>query len=111
VAVEGVTEIGDALVDVFLRAVDENRPRLRALAEWISEAAQPPRGVRLVTDDGAEYTGVIVVECNRPVVMLALRVGAASHRESPPSPRHATPYASPYERPMWSAYDEDGPVR
>lgn len=106
-----VDGIGDALVDVFLRAVDESRPRLRAMAAWLADVAQPPRGVRLVTDDGAEYTGIIVVEGNRPVVMLALRVGAASHREPRQAPAYAAPYATPYERPLWSAYDDDGPIR
>lgn len=77
------------------------------LAEWIADAAQPPRGVRLVADDGSEFSGVVLVERNRPVLMLALRVGAASQRE----PRPQAPYATPYERPLWSPYDEDGPIR
>jgi len=102
-----VNDIGDALVDALLRAVDEGRPRLRAMADWIADVAQPPRGVRLVADDGSEFSGVVLVERNRPLLMLALRVGAASQRE----PRPQAPYATPYERPLWSSYDEDGPIR
>lgn len=79
------------------------------MAEWIADAAQPPRGVRLVADDGSEFSGVVLLERNRPVLMLALRVGAASHPM--PAPRQQAPYATPYERPLWSSYDEDGPIR
>jgi hypothetical protein len=104
-----VNDIGDAFVDALLRAVDEGRPRLRRMAEWIADAAQPPRGVRLVADDGSEFSGVVLLERNRPVLMLALRVAAASHPMPPPRPQ--VPYATPYERPLWSPYGEDGPIR
>jgi len=104
-----VDGLGDALVDALLRAVDEGRPRLRAMADWIADAAQPPRGVRLVADDGSEFSGAVLLERNRPVLMLALRVGAASHPM--PTPRPHAPYATPYERPLWSSYDEDAPIR
>ena len=76
------------------------------MADWIAEAAQPPRGVRLVADDGSEFSGLVLVERNRPLMMLALRVGAAARRE-----QWAPPYGAPYERSLWSPYDEDGPVR
>ena len=101
-----VDGLGDALVDALLRAVDEGRPRLRAMAEWIADAAQPPRGVRLVADDGSEFSGLVLVERNRPLLMLALRVGAAAPQE-----QRAPPYGTPYERSLWSPYGEDGPLR
>ena len=100
-----MNDIGDALVDVLLRAVDESRPRLRALAEWIADAAQPPRGVRLLAEDGSEFSGLVLVERNRPLMMLALRVGAAGSRDQ------WAPYGTPYERALWSRYDDDGPIR
>ena len=105
-AFEIVDGIGDALVDALLRGIDEGRPRLRAIADWIAEAAQPPRGVRLVADDGSEFSGLVLVERNRPLLMLAVRVGAAAPQEQWPPP-----YPTPYERPLWSSYDEDGPIR
>ena len=93
--------LGDALVDVLLRAVDQGRPRLRVVAEWIAEVARPPRGVRLVSDDGAEYSGVVLVEHNEPVLMLALCVSG---------PRHRTPRSAPYPRsfddPLWRSIDD-----
>lgn len=77
------------------------------MAEWIAETAQPPRGVRLMADDGSEFSGLVLVERNRPVLMLALRAGAASQREPRPPPN----YPTPYERQLWSSYDKDTPIR
>lgn len=68
--------VGEALVDVLLHTFVDGRPRVRRVADWITEAARPPAGVRLVADDGTEYTGIVLVEANRPRLMFALRVGA-----------------------------------
>lgn len=68
--------VGEALVDVLLHTFVESRPRVRRVVDWITEAALPPAGVRLVADDGTEYTGLVLVEANRPRLMFALRVGA-----------------------------------
>ena len=99
--------IGDALFDVLFGTIERARPRLRGVAAWLAEAAYPPHGVQFVADDGAEYTGVVVIERNRPVLMLAARVCAAR------SPPRAAPALrpEPYARPLWSSYDEDGPIR
>lgn len=71
-------------------------PRVRRVIDWIAEAARPPPGVRLVADDGTEYTGVVLVEANRPKLMFALRVGAAER------PREAQyPRQSPYLKPVF----------
>lgn len=68
--------IGEALVDVMLRSVVTGGPRVRRVVDWIVDGARPPIGVRLVADDGTEYTGFLLVEANRPRLMFALRVGA-----------------------------------
>lgn len=68
--------IGEALVDVMLHSIVTGGPRLRRVLDWIVDGARPPVGVRLVTDDGTEYTGFVLVEANRPRLMFALRVGA-----------------------------------
>lgn len=70
--------IGEALVDVLLDAVEEGRPRVRRVIDWIADVARPPPGVRLVADDGTEYTGLVLVEANRPRLMFALRVGVSN---------------------------------
>lgn len=76
--------VGEALVDVLLHTFVECRPRVRRVVDWITEAARPPAGVRLVADDGSEYTGIVLVEANRPRLMFALRVGAGA-RPAPPT--------------------------
>lgn len=92
--------LGDALIDVLLRAVDQGRPRLRVMAEWIAEVARPPRGVRLVAEDGAEYSGVVLVEHNEPVLMLALCVSGPRRREA------RVPYPRSFDDPLWRSIDD-----
>jgi len=96
-----VNGLGDALVDVLLRAVDQGRPRLRAVANWFAEVARPPRGVRLVSDDGTEYSGVVLVEHNEPVLMVALCVSGPRHRD----PRCA-PHQRSFDDPPWRSSDD-----
>ena len=96
--------LGDALVDVLLRAVDQGRPRLRVLADWLAEVARPPRGVRLVSDDGAEYSGVVLVEHNEPVLMLALCVSGPPHRGS-----RSMQYPRSFDDPLWRSIDDQLP--
>lgn len=69
----------------------------------MADVARPPRGVTLATDDGSEYTGVLLVERNRPVLMLAAQVGSAR-------PMTQSPVVTPdrYERPPRWALEEDG---
>jgi hypothetical protein len=92
--------LGDALVDALLRAVDQGRPRLRVVAEWIAEVARPPRGLRLVADDGAEYSGVVIVEHSEPVLMLALCVSGPRRREA------CAPHPRSFDDPLWRSIDD-----
>lgn len=66
--------IGEALVDALLLGI-KGHPRARRAVEWVGEVGRPPVGVRLVADDGAEYTGVVVVDANKPRLMFAIRGG------------------------------------
>lgn len=70
--------IGEALVDALLLGI-EGHPRLRRTVEWVGEVGKPPEGVRLVADDGAEYTGVVIVDANRPRLMFAVRSGKGAN--------------------------------
>lgn len=71
--------IGEALVDALLLGI-KGHPRVQRAVDWIADVAKPLGGVRLVADDGAEYTGVVVVDANRPRLMLAVRNGAGSSK-------------------------------
>ena len=78
--------IGEALVDALLIGI-EGHPRVQRAVEWIANVASPPEGVRLVADDGAEYTGLVFVDANRPRLMLAVPGGkgtTASARDAEP---------------------------
>jgi hypothetical protein len=74
VAIELVAELIGA---PLLEALRRRRPRLAARAEsaveWLRDAAEPPHGVKLVAEDGSVYTGLVIIERNAPVVMLAVR--------------------------------------
>lgn len=102
-----MSTVGDALLDVLLRTAERGPHRLRRFAGWVADVARPPRGVTLATEDGSEYTGVVLVERNRPVLMLAAQVGSArSMTRAPIVPAH------PYERPpRWALEEDDGLFR
>lgn len=56
-------------------------PHAEEIVERIREAARPPRGARLTTDDGHVYTGVLLVDRNDVVVMFAMRDARTTERE------------------------------
>jgi len=62
----------------------------------VRESARPPPGVELQSADGSTFTGLILVDRNRPVVMFAARY-ASPQRPSPPSPAYG--YGPPPGRP------------
>ena len=100
--------LGDALVDVLLRAVNYRRPKLRAVADWIVEVARPPRGVRLVADDGAEYSGLVLIEHNQPVLMFAVCVKGPRTVTSPSASRGSRPSYSPVlDESSWNDFNDD----
>ena len=73
--------VGDALVDVVLDGARDGRvSRMRRLLGWAAKLTKPPVGVRLVSDDGGAFTGFVIVENNKPIAMLAIRVGTTTHR-------------------------------
>lgn len=103
-----MNDVGDALVDVVLDGTHERRRRRwRDILEWFAAVAKPPTGVRLVSDDGDQFTGLVVVESNRPVLMLALCTGGTVRRD-PRSPYER--YMRPIDDELWSR-DPDDPFR
>ncbi len=61
--------LGQAIEAVTSRI---SRERSRTV-EWLREVTRPPPGLQLHAPDGSIYTGVIVFDSNRAVVVLALR--------------------------------------
>jgi hypothetical protein len=76
------------------------------MLDWLREAATPPPGVELFSADGAAFTGIVIVDRNRPIVMLAARQAPARRMSASPStPPSAPRYGSPYGQ--RSLFDED----
>lgn len=67
----------------------------RARPQWLARLgrlARPPRGLRLTADDGTTYTGVLLVDRNRLVVMFAVGEAPRTGDEEPM-----------FRRPEWEA--------
>lgn len=81
-----------AVLDALVAVAQGVAPALGAAAHRVREAARPPRGVELRSDDGSLFTGLVVVDRNVPVLLLAARVG---ERREAPRPPLVTPAAEP----------------
>lgn len=76
-----MSQAGEALVDAVLdTSKDAKVRRLEHLMKWVKRVSRPPLGVRLISDDGGRFTGIVIVDENKPLAMLALRVGGTSPR-------------------------------
>ena len=89
--------IGTPLVE----ALRERRPRLAKKAEqalgWLRDVAEPPAGIELRSEDGSTYTGLVILERSKPVLMLAVR-----HLPSPASARPPIITPPPIQRPLYN---------
>ena len=102
----GAETIGSAVIEVLRR----RQPRLAHQAEralgWLRDVGEPPRGVELRSDDGSTYTGFVIVERNKPLLMLAVR-----HQPAPASPGPPVITPAPVQRPLYGhdRIDPDAP--
>jgi hypothetical protein len=109
VALELAAEtIGSAVIEVLRRRRPALAHKAEAALEWLRVAAEPPRGIELRAADGSLYTGFVIVERNKPVLMLAVRqqagpVGERSPLVTPPPiqrPLYGRAYPDPND-PVW----------
>ena len=100
-ALELVAEIiGAPLIDIL----KSRRPGLRRHAAtavgWLRDRCEPPEGVELRSHDGSSYTGLVVVERNELVMMIAVKHPASFEAQRPPvitpAPRHTPPARQPF---------------
>ena len=72
---DGLVE--ELLGEALFTALRDLRHAIRAASDeavaWLRTAAQPPPNLRLVSDDGSTFTGMVLVERSDVVVMLAAR--------------------------------------
>lgn len=83
----------EALLDVLERAVQRCKPKIKDATEWLRQAATPPSNLTFTASDGAYYSGVVVLERSRAVLMFAVRAlpPANDQRASHPEPLHSDP--------------------
>ena len=78
----------DLIGEIFLDEIHRRSRRSKlaeALVDWLRGAARPPPGVQLESADGTLFTGLVIVDRNRPILMLAAR------QTSAPRPRYQSP--------------------
>ena len=61
--------IGEAIEAASVR-IAHRRSRT---VEWLRDVTRAPPGLRLETTDGSVYTGLVIFDSNRAVVVVALR--------------------------------------
>ncbi len=75
--------------------------RREEVLDWVRDASRPPDGLEVRTSAGETYSGIIVVDHNRVVAILAARHETAASpppRPSPPAP----PFQDPFCREPWT---------
>jgi hypothetical protein len=82
--------------------------QLAAFGGWLREVSTPPPGAELRVADGALYTGLVLVERNVVVAILASR---QDHALGPPrQPVHGAPSPWSPERPPEPRWRQDEPL-
>ena len=109
----------EILADGIRAALEERSTELasdlRAFSAWLREVLTPPAGAELRVPDGSSYTGIVVVERNVVVAILAFRQAyepprgqplEAPRSPGPPSPSRWSPEARPLE-PHWRQQEDE----
>jgi hypothetical protein len=82
--------LAEGLLSLFDRLLLRLRPNLNEAIDWIRDAATPPDHLEFKASDGAVYTGLVVLERSRAILMLAVRSGQFA-----PNPPLVTPHQTP----------------
>lgn len=72
--------LGGLFLDALIEAARSAIPMVREAGRRVREITEPPAGVTLNTPDGTLYSGVFIVENNKPLVMFAKRSDPAARR-------------------------------
>jgi hypothetical protein len=85
--------LADGLLSLFDRLLLRLRPNLNEAIDWIRDAATPPDHLEFKASDGAVYTGLVVLERSRAILMLAVRSQVpAPPIVTPPRPAYQPRY-------------------
>jgi hypothetical protein len=78
------TYLADAVIDVLSDAGSRSSSRW---SEWLADVTRPPEGLRVVSEDGAIYNGIVVVRKNQPIAALVMNVVERRASREPPVER------------------------
>ena len=101
--------LGEALLELVRQGPPRRVPPAAELLDWLREAVTPPPGVELFSADGAAFTGIVIVDRNRPIVMLAARQAPAPRMQTSPSIPPGSPRYGPHPYGQRSLFDDDDP--
>ena len=98
--------IGSAIIEALRRRQPTLAKKAERALEWLRDVAEPPRGVKLTSEDGSVYTGFVIIDRNRPILMLAVR-----HPAGPMVERAPVITPPPVQRPLYGQerIDPDAP--
>ncbi len=105
------TPLAEGLLALFDRLVTKLRPDVDRALDWLRDTATPPTSLEFRASDGALYTGVVVLERSRAILMLAVRnaqVPAPAPAFQPAYRPPASPAPSPAYQRRLHDLDEDG---
>ena len=99
--------IGSAAIEALRRRRPALANKAERALEWLRDVAEPPHGIELRAADGSTYTGFVIIDRNKPVLMLAVR-----HPPGPVVERAPVMTPPPIQRPLYGRPypDPDDPV-
>lgn len=65
--------IGEAFIDAIRNSRHRAAERARLAWRWLRRVAGAPPDLELVARDGSRYTGIVVVDHSRAVLLVAIR--------------------------------------
>lgn len=95
--------LAEGLLAVLDRVLLRMNPNLDRAFDWLRDAATPPADLEFKASDGALYTGLVVLERSRVILMLAVR-GPVSQ---PTPPRYEPPRYVPQPVRPREMFDDD----
>ena len=99
--------IGSAVIEALRRRRPALAKRAEQALEWLRDVAEPPQGIELRAADGSAYTGFVIIDRNKPILMLAVR-----HPPGPVVERAPVITPPPVQRPLYGheRLDPDDPT-
>lgn len=91
------TLLAEGLLSLFDRLLLELRPNIDDVVEWVRDAATPPMNLEFKATDNGVYTGIVVLERGRAILMLAIRTQAPAAPLTPPARQEPVRYEPRYE--------------